>query len=205
MEYESQICMQFILSVFFLFLVIEQSTTKSTRQSTKAVATQNQSTVRSTSSSVPTTTKATQTSPTYNPTTRHTSVPTSSVLTTTKATITTTKATSTSFTTKRQLQCPPKVPRSKNLMEFANHCYEFILGVHKKWPDAELDCNHRGGHVVSIGSSAEQTFLYQSLGVCIKLDIKKKFNSLELVPLNLKCQSRQQHFDCYIEYKQYIG
>ena len=91
---------------------------------------------------------------------RHTSIASSFV--------TSTSTSRTTFTAKLPLQCPPQVPRSRNLKEFSNHCYEFILGIHEKWPEAELDCNHRGGHLVSIGSSSEQNFIYRTLRVGIK-------------------------------------
>ena len=69
----------------------------------------------------------------------------------------------------RTLRCPPQLPRSKNLREFGGHCYEFILGEDKRktWHDAELDCNRAGGHLVTIRSMPEQTFIYQSLEVRI--------------------------------------
>ena len=78
-----------------------------------------------------------------------------------------TKAPSMTFTVKAHPNCQTKVPLSENLKEFANHCYEFILGVHKMWPDAELDCNQRGGHLTSIGNLSEQNFIYHSLRVGI--------------------------------------
>ena len=36
---------------------------------------------------------------------------------------------------------------------------------HKNWPDAEHDCNTRGGHLVSIGSRAEQNVIFNALRV----------------------------------------
>ena len=150
------------------------STTKSTSTSTKTTDTTTKSTPTTTKTTVMTTistTKTTRTTPTTRTTTTRTTPTTTRTTpdrtTTTKTTPTTTRATHTitKATTTRMLQCPPQVPRSRNLREFGSHCYEFILGVHKKWPDAEQDCNRKGGHLVSIGSQTEQTFVYQSLGV----------------------------------------
>ena len=68
-------------------------------------------------------------------------------------------------TTKSGPQCPPQIPRSRFHIEFGQHCYEFILRVHKTWPDAERDCKSKGGHLVTISSKAEQDFVYNTVRV----------------------------------------
>ena len=68
-------------------------------------------------------------------------------------------------TTKSGPQCPPQIPRSRFHIEFGQHCYEFILRVHKTWPDAERDCKSKGGYLVTISSKAEQDFIYNSVRV----------------------------------------
>ena len=68
-------------------------------------------------------------------------------------------------TTTSTLHCPPHVQQSKYLNDFGTHCYEFILYRKKNWPDAEIDCKHAGGLLVSIESEAEQNFIYQTLMV----------------------------------------
>ena len=40
--------------------------------------------------------------------------------------------------------------------------------THKNWPDAEHDCNTRGGHLVSIGSMSEQNFIHNALRVSVR-------------------------------------
>ena len=39
------------------------------------------------------------------------------------------------------------------------------MNIHRKWPDAEHNCNNKGGHLISIGSMAEQNFIYNTLRV----------------------------------------
>ena len=55
-------------------------------------------------------------------------------------------------------------------MEVNGRCYEFNMDPHRNWPDAEHDCNTRGGHLVSIGSMAEQNVVYNALRVSIGFD-----------------------------------
>ena len=107
------------------------------------------------------------TTPTSLPTTpkRYTTSTTKILTTTILSTLTTaeTATTSTEHTTMKVLQCPPLVPKTINVKQFNGHCYEFVTGVHKEWPDAERDCKRKSGHLVSIRSKPEQDFVYRSL------------------------------------------
>ena len=71
------------------------------------------------------------------------------------------------LTTKRLLRCPPQVRAhgARDHLEVNGRCYEFIMTPHKNWPDAEHDCNTRGGHLVTLGSMAEQNLIYNALMV----------------------------------------
>ena len=67
-------------------------------------------------------------------------------------------------TIRKQNHCPPQVT-SHHILEAKGRCYEFIKTPHKTWPDAEHDCNSRGGHLVSIGSKKEQFVINTELWV----------------------------------------
>ena len=69
------------------------------------------------------------------------------------------------YTTHGGPQCPSTIPRSVYYIVFGHNCYEFILRVHKTWPDAERDCKSKGGHLVTISSMSEQNFIYTSVQV----------------------------------------
>ena len=70
-----------------------------------------------------------------------------------------------SATTVRIPKCPSRVPRTPFLKEYGSSCYRFIINTHAKWQDAENDCRRYGGHLVSIGSYAENMFVYNTLRV----------------------------------------
>ena len=64
-------------------------------------------------------------------------------------------------------QCPFRVSRNRFLRVFKDHCYEFNVGgqLSRTWPDAEKNCQEKGGHLVSISSLEEQNFIFKSLAV----------------------------------------
>ena len=75
----------------------------------------------------------------------------------------------TALTTTQMLHCLPQVRLHQgDYIENNGRCYEFIKTPHRTWPDAEHDCNSRGGHLVSIGSMAEQSFLNSQLWVSLE-------------------------------------
>ena len=78
--------------------------------------------------------------------------------------------------TTKQLHCPPQVRihGARDYMEVNGRCYEFNMDPQKNWPDAEHDCITRGGHLVSIGSMAEQHVVYNALRVSIGFDCVRK-------------------------------
>ena len=62
--------------------------------------------------------------------------------------------------------CPPQVKlRHGVYLEHNNRCYEFIKTPQRTWPDAEHDCNTGGGHLVSVESIEEQSWIHTELWV----------------------------------------
>ena len=59
--------------------------------------------------------------------------------------------------------CPSNLVRSPALRAYNGHCYEFITHHHKDWSHARDDCTTKGGHLVTITSSAENQFIMASL------------------------------------------
>jgi hypothetical protein len=83
--------------------------------------------------------------------------------TTEPATITTIES-ATTTTTEPATMTTPFSCSSVGGQEYSGYCY-----LHKKnwtstWTDAEADCVSYGGHLVSIHSGAEESFLYSMLG-----------------------------------------
>jgi hypothetical protein len=75
--------------------------------------------------------------------------------TTTTVTITTTEETTTTVTT----TVTPGNSCPSGWQEFRGHCYLLVAKV-ATWADAEKDCINKGGHLASIHSADENSFIH---------------------------------------------
>jgi hypothetical protein len=75
--------------------------------------------------------------------------------TTTMVTITTTEVTTTTVTT----TVTPGNSCPSGWQEFRGHCYLLVAKV-ATWADAEKDCINKGGHLASIHSADENSFIH---------------------------------------------
>jgi hypothetical protein len=49
--------------------------------------------------------------------------------------------------------------------EYDGYCYLYSKNRTNTWPDAEADCVSYGGHLASVHSKAEDSFLYNLIGI----------------------------------------
>jgi cell wall-associated NlpC family hydrolase len=79
-----------------------------------------------------------------------------STTTTTVTTTTTTEVTTTTVTT----TVTPGNSCPSGWQEFRGHCY-LVIKNYVTWADAEKDCINKGGHLASIHSAAENSFIHK--------------------------------------------
>ncbi|XP_052285999.1 hepatic lectin-like [Dreissena polymorpha] len=63
------------------------------------------------------------------------------------------------------VNCPPHLVKNDNLREYGSSCYEFVLSHFESWYKADADCKSRRGHLVSLNSFPEQTFILNTMQI----------------------------------------